>query len=373
MRFSERSGIPSEPSPFARAVQAARERGSLLDLTVTNPTRVGLPTPAAETFAALGSAPARQHAPAPFGLESARRSVADAIGADPGRLVLTASTSESYGLLFRLLCDPGDVVLAPEPGYPLFDHLARFDGVRLERYPLLLDGSWAPVLPERAPGAKALMVVSPNNPTGTVFRDEDWVAARRLGLPVVIDEVFAPYPLEGPPSRGPTADLPLRFVLGGLSKSCGLPQLKLGWIRVEGDERLVGEALERLAILADAYLSVGTPVQVAASALLESGGAFREATRVRLRENLGTLRSAIEGTAIDAPPIDGGWYACLRVPATQSDEAWALALLEAGVLVQPGYLFDLAPGEWLVVSLLTEEPIFSEGMAAVVRHVQDAG
>lgn len=372
MRFSERSGIPTEPSPFSRAVAMARERGPLLDLTVTNPTAAGLPAPSEATLAALGSAAVRSHAPAPFGLESARKTVADAIGADPERVVLTASTSESYGLLFRLLCDPGDAVLAPEPGYPLFDHLARFDAVRLERYPLLLDDRWSPMLPERS-DAKALMVVSPNNPTGTVFREEDWLAARRLGLPVVIDEVFAPYPLEGPPSRGASADLPLRFVLGGLSKSCGLPQLKLGWIGVEGDERLVTEALDRLATLADAYLSVGTPVQVAAATLLESGAAFREATRVRLRENLGALRKAIADTAIGAPPIDGGWYACLRVPATRSDEEWALTLLGQGILVQPGYLFDLAPGEWLVVSLLTEEPVFYEGMEALVRHVEAAG
>lgn len=371
MRFSTRSGVGAERSPFARAVQSARAAGALLDLTPTNPTRVDLPTPTDATLAMLSSPTVLDHSPAPFGLGPAREAVAAATGADPDRVLLTASTSESYGLLFRLLCDPGDVVLAPEPGYPLFDHLARFDGVGLERYPLLFDGAWSPSIPDAVEdNVRGLLVVSPNNPTGTVFRDPDWAAVRRLGLPVIVDEVFAPYPLEGPSSDAANVSLPLRFVLGGLSKSCGLPQLKLGWIRVEGDDALVREALDRLAILADAYLSVGTPVQVAAKALLEAGAPFREATRVRLSANLATLRAATEGTVIDVPTVDGGWYACLRVPATQTDEVWALALLERGVVVQPGYLFDLAPGEWLVVSLLTPEATFTEGMTALVRHVE---
>ncbi len=371
MRFSNRSEVGTETSPFAAALQQARAVAEGLDLTLTNPTRAQLPSPSSDILAALASDRIRDHAPAAFGLESARASVAEAIGAAPERVVLTASTSESYGLLFRLLCDPGDAVLAPEPGYPLFDHLARFDGVRLERYPLLFDGSWTPAIPD-SPGAdvRALMVVSPNNPTGTVFRDSDWAAARRLGLPVIVDEVFAPYALEGPRSDAARADLPLRFVLGGLSKSCGLPQLKLGWIRVEGESALVREALGRLAILADAYLSVGTPVQVAAGALLASGEVFREAARARLQSNLATIRAAVAGSVIDVPAVDGGWYACLRVPGTQTDEAWALELLERGVIVQPGYLFDLAPGEWLVVSLLTPEPVFVEGMMALVQHVE---
>ena len=371
MRFSQRSGVPTTQNPFARALRRARAAGALADLTPTNPTRVGLPGPSAEALAALGSAAARDHAPAPFGLDSARAAVAEAIDADPQRVLLTASTSESYALLFRLLCDPGDAVLAPEPGYPLFDHLARFDGVRLERYPLLLDGGWVPALPDRVDeNVRALLVVSPNNPTGTIFRDADWAAARRLRLPVIVDEVFAPFPLEGPCSNAATAALPLRFVLGGISKSCGLPQLKLGWIRVEGDDGPVREALERLAILADAYLSVGTPVQVAAAGLLTSGATFREATRARLHANLTTLRTLTRGTIVDVPPIDGGWYACLRVPATRTDEAWALELLGQGIVTQPGYLFDLAPGEWLVLSLLTPEATFEEGVRCLVESVE---
>lgn len=369
MRFSERSGLPTEPGRFARALAAADGR-DLIDLTVTNPTRAGLPGPPAEALATLGGGSVRDHAPSAFGLRSARRAVAEALGADPERMVLTASTSESYGLLFRLLCDPGDAVLAPEPGYPLFDHLARFDGVRLERYPLLLDDRWHPAIPDEPGGARALMVVSPNNPTGTVFRAADWTAARRLGLPVIVDEVFAPYPLEGPAADAASVELPLRFVLGGLSKSCGLPQLKLGWIRVEGEKEPVAEALRRLSILADAYLSVGTPVQVAAGALLAGGETFRAAARARLSVNLRTLREATAGTLVDVPPIDGGWYACLRVPATKTDEHWALELLERGVVVQPGYLFDLAPGEWLVVSLLTEDPTFRAGLHTLLDHIE---
>ena len=364
--FSTRSAAHGAPSPFALAVSRAEAKGPLVDLTVTNPTRAGLPRPPEATLAALGAPDVAEYRPASFGAPAARRLVAAHLDADPSRVILTASTSEAYGLLFRLLCDPGDAVLGAQPSYPLFDHLARFDGVRLVPYPLELHGEWFPSLPGSVdPDVRALLVVSPNNPTGTVFGPDDWAAARRLGRPVIIDEVFAPFPLEGPTSDGASAELPLRFVLGGLSKSCGLPQLKLGWIRVEGDDALVAEALARLEVLADAYLSVASPVQHALPGLLEHGARFRAATNARLRANLATLRNATEGTAMSVPRVDGGWYACVRMPAIHTDEEWALALLERGVRVQPGFLYDLRPGEWLVLSLLTEEPVFAEGVGVL--------
>ncbi len=366
--FSHRTDLDRAPNPFEEARARAVPR---LDLTVSNPTRAALPVPAAEVLRSLGDPVVADYEAASFGLSRARETVARAIGAELERVVLTASTSEAYGLLFRLLCDPGDAVLAPTPSYPLFDHLARFDGIRLAPYELAFDGEWWPALPAEAPpDARAVLVVSPNNPTGTVFGDEAWSALRRLRLPVIIDEVFADFALEGPVSDGASAGLPLAFVLGGLSKRCGLPQMKLGWIRVEGDPQLVAEALARLEILADAYLSVGTPVQHAAAGLLAHAAPFQEAVRARTRANLATARTLVRGTALSIPRVDGGWYACVRVPGTRSDEAWALALLEHGVRVQPGYFYDLAPGEWLVVSLLTPEPIFAEGFAELVALVE---
>ena len=362
--FSRRTAIERTPSAFEVASRVARaSMRPLADLTVSNPTSAGLPELSTAALAELGGAGALSYAPAPRGSREARAAVADAVGADPDQLVLTASSSEAYALLFKLLCDPGDAVLAPTPSYPLFEHLARFDGVDLVPYPLAYDGEWWPSLPPSVDDRiKAILVVSPNNPTGTVFGAGDWERVRQLDRPVIVDEVFADYPLEGGGSAGAPTDLPLRFVLGGLSKAAGLPQMKLGWIRVLGDAAAATEALERLEILADTYLSVGTPVQVAAPALLAHRHPFQEAVGRRTRRNLECLRQVTAGTTLSVPRVDGGWYATVRVPATRSDEAWALALLEAGVRVQPGYLYDLQPGQWLVVSLLTPEASFYRGV-----------
>jgi aspartate/methionine/tyrosine aminotransferase len=377
-----------------RAALAAGRR--LLDLTRSNPTQVGLGYPLEEIGAALSAAPAALAAyePTPRGLAGARAAVAAgyaALGAriDPDQLILTSGSSESYAYLFKLLCDPGDTVLVPEPSYPLFEYLARLEGVRPVPYRLAFDGVWhidfasvEEALARKDAGRpRALVVVNPNNPTGSfVKRHELEPLARACAardLAVISDEVFADYGRGADPDRAavlaaePTlTERVLTVSLGGLSKSCGLPQLKLAWMAVGGPRPHVAEAVGGLELVADTYLTVGTPVQLAAPRLLELGRAVRASIRARVAANLAELEAAF---APPSPctllPSEGGWSAILRVPATRSDEAWAAALLaEEALLVHPGYFFDLRGGAFLVLSLLPEPEAFRKG----VRIIADA-
>lgn len=377
------------PEP-ALSVAAARRRSQglpLLDLTETNPTRVGLPVEGERILRALGDPRALAYQPHPLGLPEARAAVtryyAQSLGArvDPERVLLTASTSEAYALLFKLLCDPGDVVLVPAPSYPLFDCLAALEGVSLQTYPLAYDGEWHVVLPalERAlreqPRARAVLAVSPGNPTGACLRldERERIASlcAEAGCAFLCDEVFADF-VEGPadPRRLRSAaafDDVLAFSLGGLSKACGLPQLKLAWCAVSGPAGQVREALVALELIADTYLSVAAPVQWAAAELLEARHGFQRALRQRLRGNRAALAAARgPGARWDLLRSEGGWSAVLAVPRDRSEEEWGLALLEQGVLVHPGYLFDL-PGAHLVASLLPEERPFETAAAVLAR------
>ncbi|MHB8417848.1 MAG: pyridoxal phosphate-dependent aminotransferase [Myxococcales bacterium] len=354
----------------------------LLDLTGSNPSEAGLGLPAAPLLEALASPGNLAYQPEPRGLPEARQAIAQrqpSMGL--GRLFLTASTSEAYSFLFKLLADPGDAVLVPAPSYPLFEYLAGLEGLSLARYRLLYDGRWQldrdSVRQLAAePGVRAIVALHPNNPTGSYLaRSEleflgDLCAER--GLALISDEVFFDYALTSDPERAPSAvaqDRCLTFSLSGLSKIAGLPQLKLGWIAAAGSEPALSLALSRLEVVADSYLSVSSPVQHALPRLLGLIGPFQESVRQRLRQNLSVARAAL------APPapasllhVDGGWSLPLRLPATQSGEAWALELLEReSVLVQPGYFYDFEGEAYLVVSLLTPEPTFAEGMMRIRR------
>lgn len=366
-RFSRRTAHDSTPNAWALARAALPV---LHDLTLSNPTRAGLPYDAAAIARALADPAALTYAPHPFGSPAARAAVGQALGVDPARVVLTASTSEAYGWLFKLLCDAGDDVLAPSPSYPLFDHLATFEGVALRPYRLRYAGAWevdAETL-VRGPRTRAALIVNPNNPTGNYLHAADLAALRALDLPLICDEVFAPYALAAADEdRVPTLvhlDAGLAFVLGGLSKWAGLPQMKLGWIVVAGAAEPVAEALERLELIADTYLSVGAPVQHAAAALL--AGPTQAAIAERTGGNLAALRSAVAGTAAEVLRVEGGWYALLRLPAVRDDEGWALRFLRAaGVLVQPGWFYDLEGGPYVVLSLLPPEADFAAGVEAL--------
>jgi alanine-synthesizing transaminase len=347
------------------------------DLTTSNPTLFHGGAPG--LLAPLADPAGLVYAPDPRGLARARAAVARAWGADPDDLVLTASTSEAYSFLFKLLCDPGDAVLAPEPSYPLFAHLTALDGVAQVPYPLAYDGAWHIDLAGlgealgQAPRARAILVVSPNNPTGSYLARDDWRALSRLaaerGLALIVDEVFADYPLAGDPDRVTVAAArspeALTFSLGGLSKSAALPQLKLAWILAGGPGKR--EALSRLELVADSYLSVGTPVMLAAEALLAAGVERRRAVLARARQNLDAIARAVEGTAVTLLRPAGGWSAVLRLPATRTDEEVALALLrEHDVLVHPGYFFDFPRGTYLVVSLLADPDDLGHGLRAIL-------
>ncbi len=382
--FSTRSDHDSSPNALSRALSARRARGGeVLDLTLSNPTRAELPYASAEILAALVHPGALEYAPEAFGLPSARAAVARAFGergvhVGEERVVLTASTSEAYAFAFKLLCDPGDEVLVPRPSYPLLEYLAVLESVTLKYYDLVYDGAWCV---ERdslrravSQRTRAVVTVSPNNPTGHYLSHEDLAALSELGLPLISDEVFADYELE-PPSKRPRSALegsaPLVLVLDGLSKLAALPQLKLGWIALGGDAARVEEALARLSLIADSFLSPNTPVQLALPALLSTRGVVRDAIVARARSNRETLRVLCQSSPVSLLRVEGGWYAVLRVPAVMSDEEWALALLTRGVLVQPGYFFDFTSGTYVVVSLLTPEPSFARGAELLVRMVTE--
>jgi hypothetical protein len=401
-RFSRRTGFGIEPNALARALASRQARGeALLDLTESNPTRAGFLLPR-DLVQALGAAEVARYEPHPLGLIAAREAVARdstvrGVRIDPERIALTASSSESYAYLFKVLCDPGDEVLTPRPSYPLFEYLARVEGVNARSYPLDFDGEWhlsvdriESLLSERT---RAVVVVHPNNPTGSFLSTSEAHAlisfSARRGVAIIADEVFADFVFEGParPSRlppvGPGASHravslaglssgsgALVFSLGGLSKSCLAPQLKLGWIAMGGAEELVAAARSRLELVADTYLSVGTPVQVAAASILARREELQRPARARLARNLGTLRSTIGARPeLSLLPVEGGWTAVIRCPATRTDEDRALAALDRGVLVHPGHFFDFDPrqGEFLVVSLLVEPSVFAEALPALME------
>jgi hypothetical protein len=300
----------------------------------------------------------------------------------PDEIALTASTSEAYSLLFKILCDPGDEVLVPRPSYPLFEHLARLDGVTPVFYDLDYHGTWSIDLAsvERATTtrARAIVLVNPNNPTGQFVSAAELDRLATLGgrhdLAIVSDEVFADYELTPGAARRAgrltgRADV-LGFTLGGLSKSCGLPQAKLAWIALSGPTAAVGEARTRLEFACDTYLSVSTPVQAAAAELLARGSEIRRQIQNRVTINyrcLETLaRSAPSCRVLNA---EGGWSAVMQVPSLASEEDLVLSLLsEDAVLVHPGYFFDFASESFLVVSLLTPDAVFAEGVARVLRR-----
>jgi len=387
LTFSQRSAFDPRPNTLTLALDRARGEGrTILDLTVANPTSAGIPYDDAAILAALSDARALLYEPHAFGLPRARETVARDVSAwagvevDPAQVVLTASTSEAYAFLLKVLCDPGDDVLVPQPSYPLFEHLAAFESVRLTPYPLAYDGAWHIDFDglRRAigPRTRAVLVVSPNNPTGSFLKRTELAALAALGLPIVSDEVFATYVLDDDATRVrsvlETKDA-LVFSLGGLSKLAALPQMKAAWTVVSGP--LQHEALARLELIADTFLSVGTPVQHALPTLLATRARAHDSILHRTRRNLAALRASLTQAASPATllRVEGGWYATLRLPRTRSEETWVLELLEHdNVYVHPGAFFEF-PGEaFIVLSLLTPEPTFAEGIARIIARVSQA-
>jgi alanine-synthesizing transaminase len=383
--FSSR--LPPHPASNAlsRRLAALHATGEpYVDLTESNPTRAGFEYPPG-LLNRLADASALSYEPHPLGLPAAREAVAAdqrrrGADVDPSQVVLAASSSESYSWLFKLLCSPDDAVLVPRPSYPLFEHLTRLEGIEAVPYELEYHGRWQidfdGLAARTTPSTRAVLVVSPNNPTGSFLklreleRLSSFCADRDLAL--VVDEVFADYPLEAPADIAmdiAARSRTLAFSLGGLSKSVGLPQLKLGWIVVGGNECVRGTALEALELIADSYLSVSTPVQVAAGDLLARGTVIRDGILTRVRTNLAALRrAAVDYPAVDVLTCEGGWYAVVRVPATRSEEALVLDLLDRQrILVHPGYFFDFPREAYVIVSLLPRPEIFAEAAARMLQ------
>jgi alanine-synthesizing transaminase len=389
VRFSGRLRWEQACNSLAAEMAARKARGlETIDLTESNPTRVGIAYPEAELAEILRRAGSVDYPPHPLGLPEAREALAAALSrsgdsVSPDDLVLTASTSEAYSYLFKLFGDPGDEVLTAAPCYPLLDELAPLDGLVLRHFPLEPGPRFALNVGEieRAltPRTRLLVLVHPGNPTGSFLtgNEQDAVVDLCTGrnLPLISDEVFADYPLAGVAAAAAAAarEETMAFSLGGLSKSAGLPGWKLGWLRVGGptaERRAIVAALERVA---DAYLSVSTLVQRALAGVLEVAPRIRAAILDRLCRNLAALEAALASQpAVRFYRPEGGWTVVLRVPRLIADEVLVLgALRQAGVLVHPGYFFDFTTEGFLVLSLITEPTSFAEGVRRLAAFLDE--
>jgi hypothetical protein len=386
--FSTRTPGDFQPNRLNSALRLRREAGrEVLDLTLSNPTRAGLVYPRKEILAALADARSLTYEPTPRGLAEAREAIAahharQGQSADPERMLLAGSTSEAYGWLFKLLCEPGDEILVPRPSYPLFECLATLDAVRVVEYSLPEDLHWGldfDVLDRgRTARTRAVVLVNPNNPTGAYLkraawqRLQSWAASK--GLAIIADEVFSDYAWDDPARRVSTFEATgeaLVFTLSGLSKVAGLPQMKLGWIHASGPRPLLAEALERLEWIADAYLPVSAPIQHALVRWMELVPQIQAAIRTRCLENLAIARAAFSahgGARI--LELEGGWCVVIDVPRFYSEEKWTLRLLEReGVLLQPGFFYDFEREALLVASLLPAPAAFREGLARLEQSL----
>jgi aspartate/methionine/tyrosine aminotransferase len=405
--FASRTDWRLEPNLLTQALARHRQSGRvLLDLTASNPTTCGFAYPQENILASLADPRVLTYAPESKGRPDARSAVAEYYrgragfagagspgkgvdmsgksadvpgkgtrtepAVDPERIILLSGTSEGYSHLFRLLCEPGDEILVPAPSYPLFEFLADLNDVRLTTYPLLYDHGWHLDLHSLRQAmttrVRAVMVVHPNNPTGSFVKSGEAAALVEIcaahDAAIVADEVFLDFSSEDMHESFAFGTAALTFTLSGLSKICALPQMKLAWIVVSGPEELARAATERLEVIADTYLSPGTPVQLATPELLARRGAMQEQVQRRVAANLAFLDTALRAETGPVTRLvrEGGWYAVLRVPSAVSDETVAVELLERfSVLVHPGNFFNLAQNGFLVLSLIAPENDFQEG------------
>ncbi|MFZ1975417.1 MAG: pyridoxal phosphate-dependent aminotransferase [Candidatus Acidiferrales bacterium] len=381
--FAERTNWNFEPNRLSEALARHRAAGkALLDLTASNPTECGFEYPGGAILEALGNPAALTYSSDARGLRSARESVAGyyaarGVAVPVDEIILTTSTSEAYSFAFRTLCNPGDEILVPEPSYPLFAFLADIQDVRLVRYPLVYDHAWQIDFHALEGGitkrTRAVIVVHPNNPTGHFVKAREMEALNRLcaerDLAIIADEVFLDFALtdEARFSFAGNAGA-LTFTTSGLSKISGLPQMKAAWLITGGPEHLKAAALARLEVIADTYLSMNAPVQAAMPALFEQRHGFQKQVLARVMKNLVELdRQLALQKACSRLVVEGGWYVVLRVPATRPDEEFAIELLEGrGVYVHPGHFYDFGGDGYLVLSLITREEEFREGVAAML-------
>jgi len=380
--FASRTNWDLKPNRLSEALERHKSSGRrLLDLSASNPTECGFNYDVPAVLQALGNAESLQYHPDPRGLKSARQAVSDYY-AERGEhislddLLLTASTSEAYSFIFRLLCNPGDELLVPTPSYPLFDFLADVNDVKLARYPLFYDHGWHidmhALKQAVTPRTRGIIVVHPNNPTGHFTRTEEVAQLNQIcsdhQMAIIADEVFLDFSWAGKPKSFVSNIEALTFTMSGISKISGLPQMKLAWLVASGPEALRREALARLEMIADTYLSLNAPIQLAAPVLLQARAAFQRQLMARVRANLAELDAQIaKEKRFDRLNVEGGWYAVLRVPATRPDEDLAIDLLEKhDVYVHPGHFYDFPGDGYLVVSLITPEQDFADGLRRIL-------
>jgi alanine-synthesizing transaminase len=386
--FSTRTNWHLTPNALSLALKEAHASGlEIFDLAISNPTEAGVSPDAQAVLGALVNSEALRYDPQPRGLLQARQAVCQyyreghrVFELDPERIVLTTSTSEAYSYVFRLLCDPGDEILVPKPSYPLFEFLADLSDVKLVPYPLIYDHGWQIDFDSLHKAAtsrsRAVIVVHPNNPTGSYASLSETAAlndfCRDYSAALIVDEVFLDYAHDGEPRPSFAAnDEALTFTLSGISKISALPQMKLAWVVANGPANFVADAGARLEVIADTYLSMNAPVQLAAPVFLELRKSIQPILLDRLRANLAELdRQLVMHPACIRLQVEGGWYAVLRVPAVESDEDLAIRLLRhAQVSVHPGHFYDFTTDGHLVLSLITEPHIFREGIARLLGLV----
>jgi alanine-synthesizing transaminase len=387
--FARRTGWNLNKNAFTLSMERHQQaRRELLDLTVSNPTRARLEIENGKLLAAFAKQESLDYDPQPRGLASAREEVCEyyrGLGVELGaeQIILTTSTSEAYSFLFRLLCDPEDEVLIPSPSYPLFEFLADIQDVRLVPYELVYDHGWQidfhSLSKSISPRTRAVVLVNPNNPTGSFVKAAEREELNRLcrghELALMVDEVFFDFNLWGEKFESfATNDNALTFTMSGLSKIAGLPQMKVAWIATSGPNNLAREALERLEVIADTYLSMNAPIQHALPELLASRVEFQQKLGARLTKNLAELdRQLSQQKLCSRLEVDGGWYATLRVPVTRSDEQLAIELLEkCDVLVHPGHFFNFHADGYLILSLMTPEDAFGEGVKRTLGYLNTA-
>jgi len=378
--FSRRTEWNLAPNRLAVAHQEAISSGSkIIDLTISNPARVGIQYDESAILKALTNPKALDYDPQPKGLRSAREAVARyyASVVDPESLILTTSTSEGYSYVFRLLCNPGDEILVPKPSYPLFDFLADLQDVKVVPYSLIYDHGWQIDFHSLEAGltknSRAIVLVHPNNPTGSYISAEEGERLNELchqhQLALVVDEVFLDYAHDGEhrPTFAANQDA-LTFTLSGISKISALPQMKLAWIAVSGPQSQIAAAMQRLEVVADTYLSLNAPVQLAAPVLLDQRKTVQPQLMRRVGANLAELDRQLAGQKSSSRlEVQGGWYAVLRIPVTGSDEDFAIDLLQRrGVLIHPGHFYDFPTDGYLVLSLITREEEFRKGISPLL-------
>jgi alanine-synthesizing transaminase len=387
--FSSRTHWNTTPNRLSEIAAEKHLRGeSITDLTESNPTKCGFSYPTKEILSALSEPSIVSYQPEPRGLLSARKAIAEyyavhGIAVAPEQIILTSSTSEAYSFLFKLLCNVGDEVVVPQPSYPLFEYLCQLNDIRLRYYRLAYDGEWhidfASLQEQLTDRTRAIILVHPNNPTGSYLKQSEFDRICSLAsenhFSLIADEVFGSYKISPDAHYANiliSQSSALLFSLNGISKLLGLPQLKLSWIVVDGNLQQRDEALNRLDIIADTFLSVNTPVQVALPKLLRSSSDIINQIRLRIQTNYQLLQSIVANSSTSVLRVEGGWYVILQLPQKYSDDHWAEDILtHENILVQPGHFFDMEQKSCIVVSLLPISRLFEDSVKRLRRFIED--